>query len=139
MPLVVQLVGSHGSGKTVALTRVVRRLRRSGWRVTVLKHSHHAIDLRGTDTDRYRRSGANAVVFAGRDSVAFLDGDPLRFARSLPSDVLLIEGYHARRLGRRFRIDGPHDVDRIVREIRAYLERKLRGPSPRRPARRRRA
>lgn len=126
MPVVVQLVGTHRSGKTLALTRVVRGLRREGRRVAVLKHSHHAVDLPGTDTDRYVRSGANAVIFSARRTVAFLPVDGLDLALDLPVDVVLIEGYHRRRLGRRFSIDGVAEVDRVVRAIRAYLAPTLR-------------
>jgi molybdopterin-guanine dinucleotide biosynthesis adapter protein len=121
MPLIVQLVGTHRSGKTLALTSVVRSLRRSGRTVAVLKHSHHRLDLPGTDTDRYVRSRANAVVFASHRTVAFLPDDPVHFASELPVDVLLVEGFHQRRLGRRFRIERPEDAPAVARAILDYL------------------
>jgi molybdopterin-guanine dinucleotide biosynthesis adapter protein len=121
MPLVVQVVGTHRSGKTLALTRAVRALRRSGRTVAVLKHSHHRLDLPGTDTDRYVRSRANAVVFASHRTVAFIPEDAVRFARQLPVDVLLIEGFHRRRLGRRFRIEAPEQATAVARAIVEYV------------------
>jgi molybdopterin-guanine dinucleotide biosynthesis adapter protein len=125
MPLIVQLVGTHRSGKTLALTRVVRSLRRGGRSVAVLKHSHHRLDLPRKDTDRYVRSQADAVIFASHRTVAFLPGDALRFARSLPVDVLLVEGYHGRRLGRRFEISQPGEAAAVVRSILAYIRDRL--------------
>ncbi len=90
--------------------------------MAVLKHSHHPIDLPGSDTDRYVRAGARAVVFASDRTVAFLPDDPVRLALAQPVDVVLVEGYHRRRLGRRFRVRDPDDVGRIAREIVEYLE-----------------
>jgi molybdopterin-guanine dinucleotide biosynthesis adapter protein len=133
MPLVVQLVGTHRSGKTLTLTTVVRALRRSGRTVAVLKHSHHRLDLPGSDTDRYVRSRADAVVFASHRTVAFLPDDAVRFASRLPVDVLLVEGFHLRRLGRRFRIDRPAEAPSVARSILAYVR-----SAPVRPRRRRR-
>jgi molybdopterin-guanine dinucleotide biosynthesis adapter protein len=136
MPLVVQLVGTHRSGKTLTLTTVVRALRRSGRTVAVLKHSHHRMDLPGTDTDRYVRSGAHAVVFASHRTVAFLPGDALLFARRLPVDVLLVEGYHRRRLGRRFEIADAKDAPALARTILAYIRTSSSGGRRRRRGRR---
>ena len=135
MPLVVQLVGTHRSGKTLTLTRVVRALRRSGRSVAVLKHSHHRIDLRGTDTDRFARSGADAVVFASGRTVAFLPDDPVRFATFLPVDVQLVEGFHRRRLGRRFLISRPTDSDAVARAILNYVRMAVAPPRRGRRAR----
>ncbi len=125
MPLVVQVVGTHGAGKTLALTKVLRYLQRHGRSVAVLKHSHHAIDLPGSDTDRLVRAGARAVVFASDRTVAFLPDDPIELALAQPVDVVLVEGYHRRRLGRRFRVRDPADAGRVAREIAEYLESAL--------------
>jgi molybdopterin-guanine dinucleotide biosynthesis adapter protein len=133
MPLVVQLVGTHRSGKTLALTKVVRALRRTGRTVAVLKHSHHRLDLPGTDTDRYVRSRADAVVFASHRTVAFLPDDAVRFARRLPVDVLLVEGFHLRRLGHRFRIEHPDEATAVARAIVDYV--RSASPDPRRTRR----
>jgi molybdopterin-guanine dinucleotide biosynthesis adapter protein len=125
-PLVVQLVGTHGAGKTLTLTQVVRALRARGRSVAVVKHSHHAIDVAGTDTDRLTRSGADAVVFASGRTVAFLPLDAVEFTRSLGTDVILVEGYHRRKLGTRFRIRAPAESADVARKILAHLLRHLR-------------
>jgi molybdopterin-guanine dinucleotide biosynthesis protein MobB len=98
----------------------------------VLKHSHHPVDLRGTDTDRLARSGAEAVIFASDRTVAFLPTDGLELARGLASDVLLVEGYHARRLGRRYEVRTPSEARGVAAEIVRYvLERGGRRARPR--------
>ncbi|MGI0068146.1 MAG: molybdopterin-guanine dinucleotide biosynthesis protein MobB [Thermoplasmata archaeon] len=135
LPIIVQVVGRQGSGKPLALTRALRELRRRGARVAVLKHSHHSLDLRGKDTDRLVRSGADAVVFASSRTIAFVPGDAVRFARSLPVDVVLVEVYHGRHIGRRWEVRAPGDATRLAHEIVSYVAGRL--PSRLRPVRRR--
>ncbi len=127
----IQVVGRQGSGKTLTLTRAVRELHRRGRKIAVVKHSHHSLDLRGKDTDRFVRSGADAVIFAASRTVAFLPVDALRFARALPVDVILVEGYHGRRLGRRFEARTPRDATRLSREIAGYVDERLARGVPR--------
>ena len=131
VPVTIQIVGEHRAGKTVTLVRVLRALRRRGLAVGVLKHSDHAIDLRGKDTDRFRRGGAEAVVFASDRLVAFLPGDPVAFARRLPVDVLLVEGYRSRRVGHRFEIASPAESRRVAAGILRYLDGRLGRTRPR--------
>ena len=60
---IVCLAGSSDSGKTTLVERIVPRLAPYG-RVGTVKSIHHEIevDTPGTDTDRHRRAGADAVV-----------------------------------------------------------------------------
>lgn len=96
----------------------------------MLKHSHHPIDVAGKDTERLRRCGSEIVVFASKDSVIFSDWEPLELAAVLPVDVVLIEGFHARRFpGRRFVVRRPQDVDRVASAIDGAA-----APSGRRPS-----
>lgn len=119
-PRMFQLVGKSGSGKTLTLEKATRLLRRKGLRVAVLKHSHHPMDLPGKDTDRVRRSGANMVLFASDRTVIIGSWDPIRVIHLLPADVVLIEGYHRRRLtDHRFVINSPEDSTRVAKAISA--------------------
>ncbi len=118
MPMIIQVVGASGSGKTFVLERAIRRLRAEGYRVAALKHSHHPIDVRGKDTDRLRRSGANPVLFVSRGWALFASGEPWDLLPTLPVDVVLVEGYHRRRLSRhRYRVERPGDAPEVVEEI----------------------
>jgi len=118
MAAMVQVIGPSGSGKTLALEGAVRRLRRRGLRVAVLKHSHHSLEVAGKDTDRLRRSGANIVVFASDQSVVFSDWDPVELASVLPVDVVLIEGFGRERFrATRFVVRDPSRANAISAEI----------------------
>lgn len=94
-------VGRSGSGKTTLLERVVRALQARGYRVGVVKHTHHRAvetDLPGTDTRRFWDAGADAVVFLAPDRVAltqrYLEEPPLEAVlAAIPAvDVILVEG-----------------------------------------------
>lgn len=118
MPLIIQVVGPSGAGKTLVLEQSIRRLRREGFRVAALKHSHHPIDLPGKDTDRLRRSGADPVLFASEGWALFSLGEVVVNLPDLPVDVVLVEGYHRRRLSpHRFTVRDPLEAPGIVDRI----------------------
>lgn len=128
MAAMIQVVGPSRSGKTKVLEGAIRRLHRRGLRVAVLKHSHHALDVAGKDTDRLRRSGSEVVVFASTECVLFSDWDPVELSEVLPVDVLLIEGFRERRFpGRRFVVRDPQEADAIA----AKIERSVPSPAVR--------
>jgi molybdopterin-guanine dinucleotide biosynthesis protein B len=60
------LAGRSGSGKTTLAEQVLRLLISGGTRVSVIKHTDHAVDLEtpGKDTWRFRETGASQVVRA---------------------------------------------------------------------------
>jgi molybdopterin-guanine dinucleotide biosynthesis protein MobB len=114
----IQVVGDSGSGKTLVVERSVRALVRQGLRVAVVKHSHHAPDLPGKDSERAWSAGASLVVFSGRSSLAHFGSFPPGLIAALPVDVVLIEGFSGRRFsGSRYSIRAPSEVSRIVRQI----------------------
>ena len=96
---VIQVVGPSGSGKTTTIVKVVRRLRRMGFRVAVLKHTHHDIDVPGKDSWRFLEEGgadASIVVRGGGERVAVFTRlsleDVLEVLR-LSFDIVLVEGF----------------------------------------------
>ncbi|MGD0719266.1 MAG: molybdopterin-guanine dinucleotide biosynthesis protein B [Thermoplasmata archaeon] len=118
MATMIQVIGPSGSGKTRTLEGAIRRLRRRGLRVAVLKHSHHSLQVAGKDTDRLRRSGSSVVVFASNECVVFSNWDPTDLATVLPVDVLLIEGFRRRRFpGPRFVVRNPDEAGAIAATI----------------------
>jgi molybdopterin-guanine dinucleotide biosynthesis adapter protein len=103
---VVCLVGSSGSGKTTLLEGVLPVLRRSAWRVAVIKHAGAGFDLEeaGKDSERVRNAGAAQVLVASRERWALIveragrPGDPSLdelVARFDPAevDLILVEGF----------------------------------------------
>ena len=67
---VVSVVGRSGSGKTTLLEKLIRELKRRGYRLAVVKHHYHAgleFDVPGKDSYRFAQAGADHVVVAGPD------------------------------------------------------------------------
>lgn len=71
---VVSIVGNSGSGKTQLLEGLIPELRKRGYRIAVVKHTHHSVDLDrpGTDSWRLYQVGADAVVLSSPDKLFFL-------------------------------------------------------------------
>ena len=97
------ITGASGSGKTVLVEQLVPRLKARGLRVSVVKHTHHDVDLDrpGKDSFRQREAGAQEVMVVGPRLQAIfheLRGAPEPtldelLGRLAPCDVVLVEGY----------------------------------------------
>jgi len=102
-PFVVGIAGWKNSGKTTLVVKLVRALAARGYRVSTIKHSHHALspDDTGTDSARHREAGADEVlvVSPGRwmlGTAVHDEPEPLLaalLARLAPADIVLVEGY----------------------------------------------
>jgi len=101
-PAVVHIVGKSNSGKTLLVVRLVRELRRRGYRVGTIKHASHGFDLdqRGKDSWRHFQAGSEATVVVSPRRLAMVKrtpGEPqmeeaLRLAGE-GCDLVLVEGY----------------------------------------------
>jgi len=95
--------GRSGSGKTTLAEQVLRLLISGGTRVSVIKHTHHAVDLEtpGKDTWRFREAGASKVLLASAARWALmreLRGAaepelPALLAMLSACDLVLVEGF----------------------------------------------
>jgi len=102
-PFVVGIAGWKNSGKTTLVEKLVRALVARGYRVSTVKHSHHAIafDAPGSDSARHRSAGAQdaAIVSpAGWALVHELRDEPEPpldeiIDRLAPVDIVLVEGF----------------------------------------------
>lgn len=75
MPKIVTFIGWHDSGKTTLATQVVNALKNRGYRVAVIKSSKEkgiAFDSPGTDTDKHRQAGADAIMFVAPDQMVLM-------------------------------------------------------------------
>ena len=99
---VLSVIGHSGSGKTTLLEKLIRELKRRGYRLAVIKHHHHhglRLDEPGKDTWRFAQAGADHVVLAGPDRAAHLytfaeEPSLERLASSIQNvDLILTEGY----------------------------------------------
>ncbi|MDZ7823508.1 MAG: molybdopterin-guanine dinucleotide biosynthesis protein B [Ahrensia sp.] len=66
--------GFKNSGKTTLTAKLIAEFKARGFKVSSVKHAHHAFDLDqpGTDTDKHRAAGAGEVVIASAKRWALL-------------------------------------------------------------------
>lgn len=102
---VIGVTGPSGSGKTTLIEYLVAELAARGWKVNVIKHSHHDFELEPPrkDSARFRRAGAAEVMIASPYRFAIIHelrgaeepGVDEQLARLQPADLTLVEGFHA--------------------------------------------
>jgi molybdopterin-guanine dinucleotide biosynthesis protein B len=100
---IIGLAGWSGSGKTTLVGRLLPELVRRGYRVSTMKHAHHAFDIDqpGKDSHRHREAGATEVLVASANRWALMHehrGAPEPSATELtahmtPVDLLIVEGF----------------------------------------------
>ena len=99
---IVSVVGNSGAGKTTFLEKLVRELKRRGYRVAAIKHDAHnfEMDHPGKDTYRLAEAGSDVVMISAADRLALLENvgkerslDDLTAMVSDRVDVILTEGY----------------------------------------------
>jgi molybdopterin-guanine dinucleotide biosynthesis protein B len=88
------IAGHSGMGKTTLLERLVPEFAARGLVVSLIKHSHKAIDIDrpGKDSYRLRESGCKEVLLLGNDRWALMH--ELRGAHEPPLDYLLERMQH---------------------------------------------
>ncbi|MFD0910225.1 molybdopterin-guanine dinucleotide biosynthesis protein B [Ruegeria arenilitoris] len=97
------VTGWKNAGKTGLVERLVAEITGRGFRVSTVKHAHHAVDVDqpGTDSHRHRTAGASEVLLASSRRIALMQElrgapePPLDdlLARLSPVDLVLVEGY----------------------------------------------
>lgn len=101
-PVVLEIIGNSGAGKTTLIVRLIPELRQRGYRLAVVKHtSHrHELDTPGKDSHRLRKAGAEAVLVSSpamfalfRDVVEELPLAEILAHLPLDLDLVLVEGY----------------------------------------------
>lgn len=97
------LAGWSGSGKTTLMTQLIPTLVARGFRVSTIKHAHHAFDVDkpGKDSHVHREAGATEVLVSSATRFALmheLRGAPEPGLADLAGrldtvDLVLIEGF----------------------------------------------
>jgi molybdopterin-guanine dinucleotide biosynthesis protein B len=97
------VTGWKNSGKTTLTVRLVEELTTRGWKISTVKHAHHAFDIdkEGTDSFRHRAAGASEVAIVSGRRWALMhelhgNQEPSLseiLARLEPCDLVIVEGY----------------------------------------------
>lgn len=124
---IVSFIGYHNSGKTTLASQVVHHLKEKKYRVAVIKSSEHrdvVFDTPGTDTDKHRQAGADAVAFVGPDQMVIMTENqnlPLTtLAHRYFSDVDIVIGEGFKKASHVAKIE-------ILRDSEKRLADKVRG------------
>ena len=100
MPQMISIVGRSQSGKTTLIEKLIPALKRRGYKIGTIKHSHHIFDFdkTGKDSWRHKDAGAETVIIASPEKIAMVKNDYLgsldglqRFFDDL--DLIITEGY----------------------------------------------
>ncbi len=100
---IVAFVAKHScSGKTTLVTGVIKHLKKEGYKVGVIKHTFHPveIDSSGKDSYRFYHSGADAVVLNSSEQLVVRKRTestvPLKYIKDnylKELDIVLVEGH----------------------------------------------
>ena len=71
---VISFIGRHNSGKTTILEKVIRGLKKKGYKVAVIKHhkGDFELDIQGKDTWRLAEAGSDVVVISSPQKTAVI-------------------------------------------------------------------
>jgi molybdopterin-guanine dinucleotide biosynthesis protein B len=71
----VSIVGKSNSGKTTLIEKLIRELKKRGYRVATIKHNRHGFDIdhEGKDSWRHKKAGAQITVIASPIQVAVIE------------------------------------------------------------------
>ncbi|MFC1964810.1 molybdopterin-guanine dinucleotide biosynthesis protein B [Chloroflexota bacterium] len=99
---VFSFIGKSNSGKTTLLEKIVKELKVRGYRVAVVKHTHHGFDMDhpGKDSCRFTQAGSDIIVLSSPYKVAFSERLDTELTLGEIStlfkdkvDIVLTEGY----------------------------------------------
>ena len=100
---IIGIVGWKKSGKTTLTVRLIAEFTRRGFRISSIKHAHHAFQIDNGDTDsaKHRRAGAGQVAIVSSKRWALVtelheapEPDFEEVVASVgPCDLIIVEGY----------------------------------------------
>jgi len=102
MRSIISIVGKSSAGKTTLLERLIAELKQRGYKVAIVKHSHHKddIDTAAKDTWRFTRAGSEISAINSLDHLAIYRRIDKYFdPREISSfvlwdyDIILTEGF----------------------------------------------
>jgi len=103
-PYVVRFISyESGRGKTKALVYIAQRLISKGYKVSVIKHAFHGIDIEDKDSHIFILNGVEEVIVSSRDiGVLYINRwvDSLEKALTITTNpIVLVEGFRESEIG----------------------------------------
>ncbi len=96
----ISIIGKSGSGKTTLLEKLIPELKKKGYKIGTVKHTHHDVDVdkKGKDSARHKAAGATAVILAAKNRISIVkdvENDSLdSLAEYLHDmDIIITEGF----------------------------------------------
>jgi molybdopterin-guanine dinucleotide biosynthesis protein B len=100
MPQIISIVGRSQSGKTTLIEKLIRELKKRGYRIGTIKHAHQGFDIdkSGKDSWRHWDAGADTVVVASPGKIAMIKNDDCEALDCFQNyfddvDLVITEGY----------------------------------------------
>ena len=102
MHSIISIVGKSGAGKTTLLESLIGELKQRGYKVAIVKHSHHAddLDMADKDTWRFTKAGSELSAINSLDHLAIFRRidhyfDPQEISSFIiwDYDLILTEGF----------------------------------------------
>jgi len=132
MRTIISIVGKSSAGKTTLLEKLIVELKQRGYKVAIVKHSHHKddIDTATKDTWRFTKAGSELSAINSLDHLAiyrhidkYFDPQEISTFILWPYDIILTEGFksskypkievHRREQGKEMLTD-THDLLAVV-------------------------
>ena len=101
MPPIISIVGKSNSGKTTFLEKLIPELKNMGYKIGVVKHSHHQIEIdkEGKDSWRHQKAGADSVAIVSPERFAVVKQTEVEISLDelqtffSDMDIIITEGY----------------------------------------------
>ena len=96
---VLGFAGYSGSGKTTLIEALIPILKEKGFKVAVIKHDVHEIEIdhEGKDTYRFSKAGADEVMISSNDRSVYIRERERTLDEMIEDagdmDIILVEGY----------------------------------------------
>ena len=96
----ISVVGNSKSGKTTLIEKLIPELKKRGYRIGIIKHTHHDVDLdtKGKDSWRHKAAGADTVIIASREKIVMVKDENSAGLEHLgkyfdDNDLVITEGF----------------------------------------------
>ena len=91
--MILGFCGNSNSGKTFMIEQIIKKFGKK-YKINVVKHTLHGIDVSGKDSTIFRSAGAREVVLIGDEVVRFQSFQPVfSVIKSLSGEITLVEGF----------------------------------------------